>query len=156
MGNKKNDELGKSAEDYLEAIYGLVKERGFATVVDIAASLDVKPPSVTHMLQKLSRLSLVKYQRYRGVTLTTRGENLAKSMEHRHKILRTFLELLGVNKTIADGDAEEIEHTIHSETVEKLTKFIEFVKNMPGWLEKYKYFEQTGKYPESSSENTRD
>ena len=66
MGNKKNEELGKSAEDYLEAIYGLVKERGFATVVDIAASLDVKPPSVTHMLQKLSRLSLVKYQRYRG------------------------------------------------------------------------------------------
>jgi len=75
-------------------------------------------------------------------------------MERRHKILRTFLELLGVDKTIADGDAEEIEHIIHSGTVEKLTKFIEFVKNMPGWLEKFKYFEETGKYPESSSKNT--
>lgn len=154
MENEKNDKLSKSAEEYLDAIYGLVRERGFATVVDIAASLDVKPSSVTHMLQKLDRLNLVEYQRYRGVTLTTKGENLARSMERRHRVLRTFLELLSVDKAIADGDAEEIEHTVHPETIEKLTKFIEFVKNTPGWLEKYKHFEETGKYSKSSNEKT--
>lgn len=141
MKNEKDNKLGRSAEEYLDAIYGLVKKSGFASVVDIAASLNVKPPSVTHMLQKLDGLKLVRYRRYRGVTLTTRGRNLAKSMERRHTILRAFLELLGVDKAIADGDAEEIEHTAHPETIEELTKFVEFVRNMPGWIEQYKQFE---------------
>ena len=43
----------QTAEDYLERIHELIEEKGYARVVDIASSLDVKQASVTSMVQKL-------------------------------------------------------------------------------------------------------
>ncbi|MCP8311295.1 MAG: metal-dependent transcriptional regulator [Candidatus Methylarchaceae archaeon HK01B] len=145
----KMEELSKTEETYLERIYDLTKEKGYANVVDIAMALNVKPPSVTEMLQKLEKHNLVNYERYRGVTLTKKGEVLAKSLEQFHGTLRRFFEILGVDKTIADEDACEIEHSIHHETIEKLTKFLKFIQESPKhpkWLEHFRYYEKTGRY----------
>ena len=42
-----------SEEDYLEVIAELVELKGYATTLDISRFMDVSPPSVTKMLQKL-------------------------------------------------------------------------------------------------------
>ena len=42
-----------SMEDYLERIYQLIEDKGYARVSDIAEHLDVHPSSVTKMVQKL-------------------------------------------------------------------------------------------------------
>jgi len=44
-----------SMEDYLERIYLLMVEKGYARVSDIAEHLGVHPSSVTKMVQKLDR-----------------------------------------------------------------------------------------------------
>ena len=46
----------QSAEEYLERIHELIEEKGYARVVDIASSLQVKQASVTSMVQKLGEL----------------------------------------------------------------------------------------------------
>ena len=140
----------KSVEDYLEVIYRLIDEKGYARIFDISASLNVKPPSVTEMVQKLAKEGYVKYTRYQTITLTNKGREVAKNVYRRHKTLTEFLKILGVEEEIAEKDACEIEHSLHPETVERLTKFVEFVKNAPRdpkWLEHFRIYYETGKYP---------
>src|SRR6266516_2456998 len=57
----------QSAEDYLERIHELSEEKGYARVVDIATSLQVKQASVTSMVQKLGELGYLNYEKYRGL-----------------------------------------------------------------------------------------
>lgn len=44
-----------SMEDYIEQIYLLIDEKGYARVSDIAEALSVHPSSVTKMVQKLDK-----------------------------------------------------------------------------------------------------
>lgn len=125
----KMPELSKSMEQYLETIYDLQKEYGAASVTDIASNREVKSPSVTYVLRKLKSLGLVNYKRYRSVTLTEQGREIAEKLEGTHKTLRWFLEMIGVTPEIADEDACELEHLVHRETVEKLAKFVDWMRN---------------------------
>lgn len=143
--------LTVSEEGYIETVYELIKEHGYAAVTDIAAALNVKPPSATRMIQKLDAANFVKYTPYRTVTLTSKGEKLARTLEKRHNTLKKFLEMIGVDKNIAEQDACRIEHIAHKMTMEKLTEFVEFVQKAPRsprWFQHFKYFKKTGKHPE--------
>ena len=67
----------QTAEDYLERIHELIQEKGYARVVDIASSLEVKQASVTSMVQKLGELGYLNYVKYRGLILTEKGKAVA-------------------------------------------------------------------------------
>src|SRR5438876_11577036 len=94
--------LGSSTavEDYLERILELVNSKGYARVIDIAAALKISQASVTNMVQRLGGDGLLKYEKYRGLVLTTSGATLARNIARRHKLLTDFLELLGLNKRV--------------------------------------------------------
>ena len=53
-------------EDYIEVIYSLVKNKGYARSADIAEKLDVYPSTVTKMLKKLDVEGYIVYEKYRG------------------------------------------------------------------------------------------
>ncbi|HEX6253042.1 MAG TPA: transcriptional regulator MntR [Nitrososphaera sp.] len=116
-------------EDYLEVIYELITQKGYATTVDISDYLNVSSPSVTKMLQRLNESGHVNYERYRGISLTESGVAVAKNMHDRHGILADFLKMIGVDEDIANRDAEGIEHHLHPETLKKLEEFIRLVKS---------------------------
>lgn len=65
-----------SMEDYIEQIYILIEQKGYARVSDIAESLSVHPSSVTKMVQKLDKDEYLVYEKYRGFTLTPKGKKL--------------------------------------------------------------------------------
>ena len=115
-------------EDYLEVIYELITQKGYATTVDISDYLNVSSPSVTKMLQRLNESGHVNYERYRGISLTESGVAVAKNMHDRHGILADFLKMIGVNEDTANRDAEGIEHHLHPETLKKLEEFIRLVR----------------------------
>src|SRR5437773_828792 len=56
-----NPELTPSVEDYLKVIYHLSSQGGFAATSDIAAMLDVAPPSVSGMVKRLSETGLIEH-----------------------------------------------------------------------------------------------
>jgi Mn-dependent DtxR family transcriptional regulator len=116
-------------EDYLEVIYELITQKGYATTVDISDYLNVSSPSVTKMLQRLNESGHLNYERYRGISLTESGVAVAKNMHDRHGILADFLTMIGVDEDIANRDAEGIEHHLHPETLKKLEEFIRLVKS---------------------------
>lgn len=137
----------KTTEEYIETIYTLEKKDGKARTGMIATVLNVKPPSVTEMLQKLQEQGLVKYQIYIGVKLTPKGKEIAQKLIRKHELIGNFLKIIGVEKEMAEIDACQIEHYVSPNTMECLEKFVEFVQEAPvcpKWLEHFQDFCDTG------------
>jgi len=124
---KKQDRTERM-EDYLEVIYELVQQKGYATTVDISSYLNVSSPSVTKMMQKLDETGYLNYEKYRGIKLTTEGIRIARSIRNRHGLLAEFFMIIGVDEETANNDAEGIEHHLHPETMKKLEEFINELK----------------------------
>jgi len=121
-------------EDYIEVVYELIKRKGYARPSDIAERLVVRTASVTGMLQRLHGLGLIVYERYRGLTLTPKGERLARNVQRRHMTILRFLRVLGIEEKVAKEDAEGIEHHVHGTTLERIGRFVQFADDHPAWF----------------------
>lgn len=106
-----------AVEDYLEQILELINTKGYARVVDIAERLKISQASVTNMVQRMDGEGLLKYEKYRGLVLTTAGEELAKNITRRHQLLTDFLKLLGIDDQTIYHDVEGMEHHISPPTL---------------------------------------
>ena len=124
-------------EDYLEVVYELIQRKGYARPSDIAERLDVRLPSVTNMLQKLHGMGLIVYERYRGLTLTDKGEEIARFSQQKHTAIIKFLQILGVTEKIAKSDAEGIEHHVHKETLNRIERFVDYANDHPSWFKTF-------------------
>jgi Mn-dependent DtxR family transcriptional regulator len=127
---KKEDRTDRM-EDYLEVIYELVEQKGYATTVDISNYLNVSSPSVTKMTQRLDETGYLKYEKYRGIRLTDEGVRIAKNIRNRHGLLAEFFKMIGVDEESANSDAEGIEHHLHPETIKRLEDFMNVLKKYP-------------------------
>jgi Mn-dependent DtxR family transcriptional regulator len=126
--NVKREERTNRMEDYLEVIFELIKQKSYATSIDISESLNVSSPSVTKMVRRLYEQGYLNYEKYRGISLTQQGTSVAISIHDRHSLLTEFLIVIGVNEDIANMDAEGIEHHVHPETLKKLEEFVKHIK----------------------------
>jgi len=126
---KKENELRTDRmEDYLEVIYELIQQKGYATTADISKYLNVSSPSVTKMVKKLDENRYLVYEKYRGLSLTTEGIHIAKNIQEKHSLFVEFLKIIGVDDETAHIDAEGIEHHLHPLTIRKLERFIMVLK----------------------------
>ncbi len=135
----------QSAEDYLERIQELIEEKGYARVVDIASSLQVKQASVTSMVQKLGELGYLNYEKYRGLVLTEKGKQVATGIQKRHETLSRFFSLFGLAPETQKQDIEGIEHHLSPETVEILADLARFFEENPDTLKQFLELRQEGK-----------
>jgi len=129
-----------SEEDYLEVIAELVELKGYATTLDISRFMNVSPPSVTKMLQKLDEKKYLEYEKYHGINLTAIGRQVADTIRKKHSTLLEFFEILNVGKDIANQDTEGLEHHLNDKTIRKLRKFITFLKSNPKIIKQFREF----------------
>jgi Mn-dependent DtxR family transcriptional regulator len=127
----------QSAEDYLERIHELIEEKGYARVVDIASSLQVRQASVTSMVQKLGEAGYLNYEKYRGLVLTHKGREVARRIQRRHETLSRFFSLLGIDADVQRSDIEGIEHHLSPETLAMLADLAEFLEQNPEVLKRF-------------------
>src|ERR1044072_9340803 len=116
----------QSVEDYLERIHALIEEKGYARVVDIASSLQVRQASVTGMVQKLGEMGYLNYEKYRGLILTEKGREVACTVQRRHATRSRFFSLLGIDPETQQQDIEGIEHHLSTETLHTLPALADF------------------------------
>lgn len=138
MARKSSSALGNSSsvEDYLERILDLINTKGYARVVDIASGLNISQASVTNMIQRLDAEGLLKYEKYRGLVLTTAGETLARNIMRRHHLLTDFLKLLGIEERVIYHDVEGMEHHISPPTLRAIEALTDALKRQPALLAK--------------------
>ncbi len=127
----------QSAEDYLERIHELIEQKGYARVVDIASSLKVKQASVTSMVQKLAEAGYLQYEKYRGLVMTDKGREVARTIQNRHITLSRFFSLFGLDAETQRQDIEGIEHHLSPATVEVLADLAQFFEKHPETLRSF-------------------
>jgi Mn-dependent DtxR family transcriptional regulator len=131
-------EPSQSAEDYLERIHELIEEKGYARVVDIASSLEVKQASVTSMVQKLGELGYLNYEKYRGLILTDKGRAVASKIQKRHETLSRFFSLFDLDAKTQQHDIEGIEHHLSPDTLDVLSDLAGYFEKNPTELDRFK------------------
>lgn len=104
-----------SIQDYLKNIYELTENGQSASTNALAKKLNIKPASVTGMVQRLAsaKPALVEYQKHQGVTLTRDGKRAALEVIRHHRLLEAWLvQTLGYSWTEVHEEAERLEHVI--------------------------------------------
>jgi DtxR family transcriptional regulator, Mn-dependent transcriptional regulator len=120
------DSVSASLQDYLETILNLSRDGDAVRVTDIATSLNLAKASVSQALALLREQGLVEQERYGPVQLTVKGRQFASTVRRRHTVILDFLiNVLGVSPATAEHDACLMEHAVSSETIEKLSAFME-------------------------------
>jgi Mn-dependent DtxR family transcriptional regulator len=115
-----------SMEDYIEQIYILIEDKGYARVSDIAEALSVHPSSVTKMVQKLDKDEYLIYEKYRGLILTPKGKKIGKRLVYRHELLEQFMRLIGVDEEKIYNDVEGIEHHLSWNAIDRIGDLVQF------------------------------
>jgi len=126
-----------SMEDYLEQIYLLIDQKGYARVSDIAENLSVQPSSVTKMVQKLDKDDYLVYEKYRGIVLTSKGKKIGQRLLFRHELLEKFLELIGVKTENIYNDVEGIEHHLSWNSIDRIGDLVQYLERNKQEYENY-------------------
>ena len=146
----KKKRLSASLEDYLETIFHIISKKQVARAKEIASKLKVSRSSVTEAFRSLAQKGLINYSPYEVITLTPKGQEVAKDIIHRHEALKDFfIKVLAVDEKLAEDGACKIEHSAPPEIIERLTKFVHFIEACPrggeDWIEHFSEFCEQGK-----------
>lgn len=128
--------LSPSAEDYMEMIYRLSLDKGFTRTNDLASALNVQPPSVTKMVQRLAELKLIKYEKYGVIILEDAGNELGKVLLNRHNTIERFISFLNIKDDILEK-TEKMEHTISEDVLKGIEELLKFFSDKPELLKEF-------------------
>jgi Mn-dependent DtxR family transcriptional regulator len=127
-------EITESSEEYLAAIQRLIEEKGYARVSDIAQALAFSRPSVSIMVQRLARHGYLKYERYRGLTVTEKGRRVAREIRGRHATLGRFFALLGLTRREVSANVEGMGHRATPSLLSRLERVASYWEGHPSQL----------------------
>lgn len=120
---RSHNKITEAMEDYIEMIYKYTIDKNEISIKEISNLLNVKYSSTTNMLDRLKKIELVNYNKYKKVSLTDKGIRLGKYLLYRHNILTTFFKLLN-KKDYRLEEVEKIEHYLSVKTIKNLEKVI--------------------------------
>lgn len=115
--------IKESAENYLEAILMIRKQKGSVRSIDIAHELSFSKPSVSVAMKALKDDDYINIDEHGSITLTEKGLEVAESVYERHELIASLLISLGVSEEVAYEDSCKIEHVISKETFDKLKQY---------------------------------
>lgn len=117
--------IKESAENYLEAILMIQKQKGTVRSIDVANELGFSKPSVSVAMKNFREDGYIQMDQDGCITLTEKGHAVANRVYERHQLIAKVLIALGVDKEIAYEDSCKIEHDLSEQTFEKIKEFYE-------------------------------
>lgn len=124
--------ISSTKEDYLRAIYLLRESEQGTGVTKIAKRLKLSKSTVSERIKELVKGGLATADPYASVQLTKKGEDLAKKLTYKHRLIEVFLsDVLKMSKDKVHAEAERLEHALSDEVIKRLAKFLGNPKNDP-------------------------
>ena len=123
--------IQESAENYLETILMLGKEKPYVRSIDIANELNFSKPSVRVAMKNLRENGYILMDDQGHITLTASGQTIADTMYERHTMLSNWLIYLGVDAKTAAEDACRMEHVLSAQTFEAIKRHITLGHELP-------------------------
>ena len=126
----EQNELSHSTAHYLMAIENLIREKGYARLVDISKRLNIKPSSCSSRIKVLKKQDFIVEDENKFFTLSVVGsEKVSLISNNRHVIRDFFIRFLEVSEQQARIDACKIEHLMSKEVVTRLSNFLKVCEN---------------------------
>ena len=110
---------------YLESILVLSEKSKYVRSIDVARLMGVSKPSVSRAVGILKSAGYIRVDDDGYLSLSDEGEEIARKMYERHRLLTSFLVSLGVEAECASEDACKIEHRISDESFRAIKRFVD-------------------------------
>ena len=124
--------IQESAENYLETILILKKQKGAVRSIDIVNWMEYSKPSISVAMKRLRQNGYIQMDPSGYITLTEAGRAIAERVYERHQVLSRMLMELGVSEETALKDACRMEHVLSQESFEKIRSHGEGTKRQNG------------------------
>lgn len=124
--------IQQSAENYLETIFMLQKNKGSCRSIDIANELGFSKPSVSVAMKNLRENGFIEVSGDGNITLLEPGKIIAERLFEKHTLLTQCLISIGVPPETASEDACRIEHVISNESFEAIKESFNRHKKIKG------------------------
>jgi DtxR family Mn-dependent transcriptional regulator len=119
-------------EDYLGVIYTIERDGEPVIGARLAEWMEVSPPTVTATVKRMVRDGWVTANERREIKLTAAGRKAAASVVRRHMLTELLLaRLLEVPWSQVHQEADQMEHTISGETMQRLLDRLEDPRTCP-------------------------
>ena len=118
--------IQQSAEDYLETILMLSKQKPMIRSIDIVNELGYSKPSICNAMKRLREKDYVSIDSSGVISLTEAGKKVAFDIYERHHLLTAMFVDLGADAALAEENACRIEHVISSDLVEIIRAHLRF------------------------------
>ena len=126
---EKGENMKESAENYLETILLLQRDKGTVRAIDVARALGYSKPSVSRAMGILRNEGMLEVEDKGALVLTKEGSKKAKALLDRHETITRFLMMTtDVDQEIAERDACKMEHFLNEKTFKGIKKFIKEVE----------------------------
>jgi len=124
--------ISRSQEDYLKIIWHLQKQNKKAIAKTVADNLNVKPPTVLSMFRQLEKCTYLTYNKSDGALLAPSGEQIARKLVRKHRLIETFLEtVLEMDEQHIHEEAEKLEHVISDQLMYRIDAYLGFPDKDP-------------------------
>ncbi len=118
------------AEAYRIAYYQM--DDPYVSTSALAKVLNVSPPAVTRMVQRLRDAGYLDHEPYRGIRLTRAGEHLALMNIRRHRLVERFLvDVMHFGWHQVHGPADELGAVVSDVVVNRMEQMAGFPKRCP-------------------------
>lgn len=116
--------IQEAAENYLECILILGKEKGQVRSIDVAHRLEVSKPTVSVTMKHFREDGYIEVDSDGFLILTQKGREIAERIYERHVVLTELLIALGVDEKTAREDACRIEHDLSETTFARIKEHL--------------------------------
>jgi DtxR family Mn-dependent transcriptional regulator len=119
-------------ENYLKAIFHLIKPDNTVTVTDLSKFLNIKMPSVNSMMKKFVEKDWIRYESYKPFEVTESGKKEAALIVRKHRLTEMFLvKKMNIGWENVHEIAEQLEHIHSEEFFEKMDELLNYPKIDP-------------------------
>lgn len=114
-------------EDYLKAMYYLNQTDSQINLTELSKQLGVSKPTANNMVKRLEEKGWVKYQKYRPLELTKKGQKTAALIIRKHRLTEMFLQqVMGFGWEEVHEIAEQVEHIQSEKLFERMNEMLDF------------------------------
>jgi DtxR family Mn-dependent transcriptional regulator len=117
--------MTEAVEDALKAMFKMAGRGDPVTTSTLAQHLRVTAPTVSVMLKRLAAHGLIERDEDHASTLTAHGDDHARAVIRRHRLLETFLaRVLGVPWDEVHAEAEVLEHAVSDRLLARIDEHL--------------------------------
>ena len=101
----------QTEENYLKALFILADDNGEISLSDLSNTLQVSTPTANSMVKNLHQQGLLNYEKYKPLSLTSKGKKEAAVVIRKHRLTEMYLvQKMGFGWELVHEIAEQVEH----------------------------------------------